>query len=69
MAYDPKLGYDPNKDYSLAIVNAGSDEERERLRQERQQLRVQPQRQERQRVQPGRRPQPRRAGRCKPAGP
>ena len=37
MAYDPKLGYDPNKDYSLAIVNAGSDEERERLRQERQQ--------------------------------
>ena len=41
MAYDPKLGYDPNKDYSLAIVNAGSDEERERLRQERQQLRVQ----------------------------
>ena len=36
MAYDPKLGYDPNKDYSLAIVNAGSDEERERLRQERQ---------------------------------
>ena len=34
MAYDPKLGYDPNKDYSLAIVNAGSDEERERLRQE-----------------------------------
>ena len=33
MAYDPKLGYDPNKDYSLAIVNAGSDEERERQRQ------------------------------------
>lgn len=36
MAYDPKLGYDPNKDYSLAIVNATSEEERARLRQERQ---------------------------------
>ena len=36
MAYDAKLGYDPNKDYSLAIVNATSEEERARLRQERQ---------------------------------
>lgn len=36
MAYDAKLGYDPNIDYSLAIVNATSDEERERLRAERQ---------------------------------
>lgn len=36
MAYDHKLGYDPDFDYSRAIMNASSDEERERLRQERQ---------------------------------
>ena len=35
MAFDYKLGYDPQKDYSLAILQAQSEDERAALRRER----------------------------------
>ena len=35
MAYNYKLGYDPDKDYSLAIMQAETETERAALRRER----------------------------------